>query len=218
MPKYESPLGDKQFAGSSLKEYDIPDEEHYREQVIQPPARPRGAPQLDESMIRDFQNKFREQNPEDFEREIRAAREAKRTGKERLNEGAKKRIEMLVGMTRTTREFDIDGNIYILQTLRSKDMREAITAASVFDGTIGSSWEIRRQLLSRSIIQIAGVDFDQFVGSSNLEDKLDCIDSLHEALLNRIYTEYNLMVKEASDKYSIKTAEIAKEVVDDLKK
>lgn len=214
MPEIKSPLGDRKFAGSNLREFDIPDEENY----IQPPQRPRGAPQLDENTFRDFQNKFREQNPEDFEREIRAAREAKRTGRERLNDGAKKRIEMLVGMTRTTREFDIDGNIYVLQTLRSKDMREAITTASTFDGTIGSSWEIRRQLLSRSIVQIAGVDFDQFVGSTNLDDKLECIDSLHEALLNRIYTEYNLMVKEASDKYAIKTAEIAKEVVEDLKK
>lgn len=214
MPKFESPLGDRQFAGSNLREFDIPDEENF----IQPPQRPKGAPQLDESMIRDFQNKFREQNPEDFEREVRAAREAKRTGKERLNEGAKKRIEMLVGMTRATHEFEIDENIYILQTIPSKSMRKAIKEASVFDGSIESSWEIRRQLLCRSIVQLAGVDFDQFVGSSDLEAKLECVDSLHEPILNRIYSEYNIMVKNASDRYAIKTPEVAKEVVEDLKK
>jgi hypothetical protein len=175
--------------------------------------------------IRDFQNKMQfgnpdgEEDPNDIERDFKQAREIKKSnGKERLNEGAKRRIEMLIKMTSDSREVDINGNIFILQTLRSKEMREAIMAASEFDGTVQSPFEIRRQLLARSLSQIAGVDASQFVGSNDLESKLAFVDELGESLLNRLYDEYLILVKESREKYSIKNDADVKEVLEDLKK
>ena len=149
---------------------------------------------------------------------MRHARELKRSGKERLNDGAKRRVEMLVGMTQATREFTIGDNVFILQTLQSKSMREALMAASVYDGTIESPFEIRKQLLARSLNQIAGVPAEQFVGSNSIDAKLNFIDEQVEAVLNRLYGEYLILVKESDELYSIKTAEDAKEVVDAVKK
>ena len=154
----------------------------------------------------------------EIEKEIRAAREARRTGKERLNDGAKRRIEMLVGMTRSTREVDLEGNKFILQTLRSREMREAILAASEFDQTVQAPFEMRRQLLSRSLNQVAGVDVAQFVGSDSLDARLALIDDLDEALLNRLYDEYLLLARESREKFSVKTKDEVKELADDLKK
>jgi hypothetical protein len=125
---------------------------------------------------------------------------------------------MLLEMTRSNREVDLNGNVFILQTLRSKEMREAMMAASEFDGTVQSPFEIRRQLLSRSLISLAGIEFAQFVGSDSLEAKLELIDSLDEAILNRLFDEYSALVRESRDKYAIKTDEVAKEVAEDLKK
>jgi hypothetical protein len=97
-------------------------------------------------------------------------------------------------------------------------MRDALMEASRFDGTIQSPFEIRRQLLARSITEIAGVSTEQFIGSADVEDKCAFVDELDESLLNRLYDEYLSLVKEAKDKYAVKTEEDVKEVIEDLKK
>lgn len=226
MPNFESPLGKKSIASQPLKELDIPDESGYtpppNEKFIPTVNRRYGQP-LDENSLNEFQARMEAQmNPDtglsEAEREIRQARDAKRTGRERLSDGARRRIEMLVGMTRGTRTADIAGQTYVLQTLKSKEMREAIIVAATFDGTVQFPFEFRKQLLARALTQIAGVDINQFIGSVELEDRLVFLDEIDEALLDRLYAEYMEMVKEAKDKYSIKTDQDAKEVVEDLKK
>lgn len=231
MPKYDSPLGTKRIPGQPLREFDVPDESGY-DPGMAPVMRHRGPamhgsqPPVNLNAAYDYQQQLNRQAVPDMqfnedmeiEKEIRAAKEARRTGKERLNEGAKRRIEMLVGMTRSSREVDLEGNKFVLQTLRSHDMREAIMAASEFDNTVQSPFEIRRQLLARSLVQVAGVDIVQFVGSNSLDAKLALIDDLDEALLNRLYDEYLTLVKESREKFAIKNAEDVKELAEDLKK
>jgi len=227
MPKYNSPLGNKQFDGQSLPEYDVPDE---TEQYDQPVMRSHGPsmhgsqPQVDIATAIAYQNRLQEaqepafDNSLEIEREIRQAKEAKRTGRERLNDGARRRVEMLVGMTLSTREVNLEGNVFVLLALRSKEMRAAIMAAAEFDGTVQSPFEIRRQLLARSLSTVAGVEVAQFVGSNTLDAKLQLIDDLPEALLNRLYSEYLILVQEAREKFSVKSPAEAEEVIADLKK
>lgn len=215
MPSFDSPLGTKRFGGIGLKEYDVPDESGHSGH---------GMPDMD--AIRDFQNRLQgDFEPDPYtdelaqaEKEIKAAREARKVGKERLSDGAKRRIEMLLGMSRLTRSCELDGNVYVFQTLRSKDMSDAYMVVTKFDGTVQFPYELRRQMVSRSLIQIAGVDIEQFLGSNTLESKLAFVDELPEALLHRLYNEFQLLVKESNEKYSIKTEEDAKEIVEDLKK
>ena len=242
MPKFnvDSPIGSRTFASQPLQEFNVPDESqhHYDEQTASPPP-PLRRRQIDAipnmSEINNFQNRLDQQQsldynhverpmerPSDVENEIREARalkDAKLRGRERLNEGAKKRIEMLIGMTRTQREVDLlGGNIFILQTLRSKEMREAIMAAAEFDNTVQSPFEIRRQLLARSLVQVAGVDVVSFCGADTLEARLNMVDNLDEQLANRLFDEYSLLVKDAQGKFAIKDDATAQEVVEDLKK
>ncbi len=223
MPKFRSPLGDKDFTGPSLKEFDVPDESEMTPAMRMHGPAPHGPQEpIDIRSAMEFQERMRQQrSPQDddeIERQIRAAREAKRLGRERLGDGAKRRVEMLLEMTRSTREVDLNGTAFVLQTLRSKEMREAMMIASEYDGTVQSPFEVRRQLLSRSIVSVANVDFAQFVGSDSLEAKLELIDSLDEALLNRLFDEYSALVKDSRDKYAIKNDRDAEEVVEDLKK
>lgn len=211
MPNFESPISNKRFAATPLKDIDIPDEsENYS---------PRHS--MNESSIREMQMRMNHEDdrePSDIEREIKAAKEARRTGKERLSDGAKRRIEILLGMTRSIHKVDIDGNVFIFQSLKAKEMREAIIAAAEYDGTVQSPFEIRKQFLARSITSISDVDFEQFIGSNTLEAKLLFIEELDDALLNRLYDEYLILAKEARDKFSIKSDVDGKEVVEDLKK
>lgn len=225
MPKFRSPLGDKEFSGPTMKEFDVPDGNEEIEEA--PSMRMRGPalhdPQdpVDVRSAMEYQQRLNQRSAEDkaeLERQFRAAREAKRTGKERLNEGAKRRIEMLIGMTRHSREFEVGDTKFAIQSLRSIEMRDSIVAAAEFDGTVQFSFEIRRQLLARAITAVADIEIDQFLGSTSLESKLQFIDLLDESLLNRVYAEYLAMIQESKEKFSIKSAAEAKEVVEDLKK
>tara|TARA_R110000868_G_scaffold46524_5_gene153622 strand:- start:2247 stop:2858 length:612 start_codon:yes stop_codon:yes gene_type:complete len=199
MPSYESPLGKKSFGSSSMKEYDVPDESN-------------------SDLQSRFQSDFQEELSEQEQKELREARKAKLSGKERLNDGAKRRIEMLIGMSRVSRSCELDGNSYLFQSLKSKDMRDVYTASAEFDGTIHFAYEIRRQTIARSLSQVGGVDINQFLGSNTFESRLMFLDELPESLLQRLFIEYRELEKESNEKYAIKTEGDAKEVVEDLKK
>jgi hypothetical protein len=226
MGSFDSPIGQKKFAGSPLKEIDIPDDSGYNYPSHQEPVvRRRPMPDVNVDAIRDFQAHIQrqempvyDQDPAEIEREIRQAREDRKIGRERLSEGAKKRIEMLLGMTTIFRDVDIMGNIFVLKALQGKEIRKAIVAASEYDGTVESPFEIRKQLLARSLFKIAGIDADQFIGSGTLDAKLMFVEELDDALLNRLYSEYLILAQEAKEKYAIKSEEEVKEVIDDLKK
>jgi hypothetical protein len=226
MPSFDSPIGKKKFAGSPLRELDVPDESGYNAPSQQEPVvRRRQIPNVDTDAIRDFQAQMQRQemptydrDPAEIEREIRQAKIDRKAGRERLNEGAKRRLEMLLGMTRSTRDVDILGNVFVLQTIPSKEMREAIMIASEYDGTVQSPFEIRRQFLARSLVRIAGIDVAQFVGSTDLDVRLAFIDELDESFLNRLYDEYLSLAKESEKKFAVKSAEEVKEIVEDLKK
>lgn len=191
MPGYDSPLGSKNFnSNSKMRELDIPDE----------------------SMQED------KEDISEIEKRIREEREVKRTGKIRLNEGAKKRIEFLIGMLRTTRNVLINNEKYILQSLKDSEKREAIMEVAKYDGTVQATFEMRKQLLARSLVMIAGVDVSAFLGTNDFSAKLEFIDQLDSAFISRLYTEYLLLQEEAKRKYDINSDEEAKEVIEDLKK
>jgi hypothetical protein len=221
MPSYESPLGKRKISAQPMREFDVPDEsESPRQFDVDAAIKSGGMRQLNMDEIANFQVRASqaEDDPGTVEREIKAAKEARRRGIERLSEGPRRRIEMLIGMVRSTKTVTIEDNSYVFQTLKSKEMREAILEASKFDGTVQSPFEVRKQLLARSIVQIGGIDIDNFIGSNSLDDKLLFIDELDDILLNRLYSEYVALTKEARDKYSVKNEEEVKEVVGDLKK
>lgn len=221
MAKFESSLGSKKIQPSQMREFEVSDEtsnssfdEPSQEELHEVRLNAMRA-----KLALDAQN-AKDQIEEDLqkEREFQEARKAKISGKERLNDGAKKRIEMLLGITKLTREVEIKDTTFILRTLQAKEMRAAVAKASEFDGTIHSPFEIRRQLLARSLTHIAGIEVSQFIGSDSLEQKLLFIDELDDTFLTRLYTEYTILAKESKDQYSVKTAEEAKEVVQDIKK
>lgn len=230
MPEFKSPLGTRQIQGQPMRDFSVPDETGYEQPPQAPARRPHrehSQPVFDEQAMEDFQSQMHQhphpvmQAPREMtegEMQILAAKKAKREGKERLSDGAKRRIEILIGMTRLTRDVDIDGKLYRLQTLKSKELREALVSTTEFDGTIQLIFETRKQLLARSLIVVAGVEIEQFLSSDDLQSKLDFIEEIDHSLLVRLYAEYVSLSNEAQDKYALKTVEEMKEVADELKK
>lgn len=226
MPKFDSPIGSKQFSSPPMRDFSVPDESGY-EPPPQMPQRPmrhaNEPPMFDESSMREFQSQMQQpmqpmRDMSDIEKNIYAAKKAKREGKERLSEGARRRIEMLLGMTRITRDVEIGGQMYKLQTLTSEELRQATVATSEYDGTVQFIFEHRKQLLARSVVVVAGMPIDQFLQSDDIEAKLEFIELVDHAVLHRLFTEYTSLLQEAQEKYSPKTDAQVKEVVEDLKK
>jgi len=216
MPTYDSSLGETKFTGKALKEIDVPDESGYTQTTTK-----QYGEAVDETAIRNFQAMMQDSVGDDaaeVERQMKAAREAKLSGKVRLNEGPKRRIEMLIGMTRSYHTAEVEGQTYAFQTLKSKEMRQVMSEASEFDGTIQYIFEIRRQLLARSLTKVVGTDVEQFVGSNQIQARLDLVDDMDDALLNRLYDEYLKMVNSTKSRFLAKTDDDAKEIVEDLKK
>ncbi len=239
MPSIKSDLTNKNLAGGTMRQFEVPDDsdDDHGPDIAELNRRmaDRGLPPVDEATIRKMyaaqqgqgQVEARppsrqQQSMDDLyenERAIKEVRAAKLHGKVRLNEGARRRIEQLCGMIRSTKLVDLgDGSTFSLRTLKDKEMRAALLLASQFDGTIESPFEIRKQLLARSLYEIAGTDISLFLGDASIEAIYEFLEESDETLLTRLYSEYLLLIAEANKKYAIKSEEDAKEVIDDLKK
>lgn len=241
MPKITSDLVNKSYSGTPLQEFDVPDESGYAPpsidfEAIDAHRASRGFPPLDDATKRAmFASQTQEKLPRktittsepveqsaqhlaDFERQVVDAKKAKFAGQERLNDAAKRRIEALCGMSRGTREVDIDGNKYLLRTLKSKEHRAAIVAAAEFDGSAHAAFEIRKQLLARAIVQITGYDVELFIGDPSIAARLEFVDELEEPMLIKLYSEYLDLAQTTQERYFVKTESDVKEVMEDLKK
>ena len=153
-----------------------------------------------------------------MEQKITEARRAKASGKERLTEQAKRRIEMLCNISRMTKDVTIDGNVYSLRTLRSKELQEVISASAKFDGSINITFESRKHFLARGLYKVAGTDISDFLNDDSIEARLEFFDCLEEVVVSKLYTEFQKLTSESEEKYGLKKDSDVKEVYEDLKK
>jgi hypothetical protein len=238
MVVFKSDLTNKNVHTDQLREFDVPDETEKLDQnqinAMNQRMVNRGLHPLDEATIQymarnqaqknvleqdniiNKQNSFNDLSQ--IERAAREARQVRNTGKNRLSESAKRRIEVLCEMSRVTRSVNIDGNIFVLRNLKSKEQREAFVKIAEFDGTVQFAFEMRRQILARSLFKIAETDIELFLGDDSLDAKLEFLDELDESVISKLYDEYLELSKESSAKYIVNSDKVAQEVAEDLKK
>lgn len=136
----------------------------------------------------------------------------------KLSNFSRKRLDILIGMSKLSREFDIDGTVFELQSLSSGELRQVYIEAAKYDNTVQFPYELRRQILAKSLVKVAGLDIHDFMNDYEYKSKLLLIDSLGESFVSRLFNEYNILSEEVNTKYAIKTEEQMKEVLEDLKK
>lgn len=237
MPTIKSDLTSKNYPQRGMREIEVPDESEemydYSQDQGPPPnsqeldinainARlaSRGLPPLDNVGMKALETRktMQTESVKEFENKVAEARRARSNGRERLSESAKRRIDMLCGLFKNTKEVDVGGNIFVIRVLKGKEIREALIAASEFDGTISLPFETRKNLLGRSLVQIAGTDVEMFLGDDSIEARMEFLEELDEPVLSKIYQGYAALVDETNAKYTVKNEADAKEVAADLKK
>lgn len=247
MPSYKSDLTNKSFQGPQMRSLEVPDasEEMYDYSQDQGPVpnsseldiaainarlASRGLPPLDgvgERAVaaRSVQTRAPQHPQPDqtealraFENEVSMARKVKATGRERLGDAAKRRIEMLCGLFNDTKTVDINGQVFELRVLVGKEIRESLISASVHDGTVALPFETRKQFLARSLTLVAGTEIEMFLGDDSIEARTEFVDRLPEPILIRLFSEYQALDNDTRTKYAMRTAADAQEVAADLKK
>lgn len=234
MPTIKSDLTSKTISGPKYRELEVSDESNteypdFNEMNERMAAR--GLPPISEDQFRRMfdaqmrsapepKQSYQAPGPslEETEQYIKEMRIAKATGKTRLSEGAKRRVLALCDMLRETRDVMLGDVKFSLRTLKDKEMRTAIISSSNFDGTVESPFEIRKQILSRSIFSINDTDIAVFLGVDNLESKLEFIEEMDEKALDFLYDEYLKLNEAATAKYAIKGPEDLNGLVEDIKK
>lgn len=214
MSNFESPLGNKRSnrtQPSPMRNINIPNgDDDDDDEPVNPFAK---------IQYKDNADLYRQDSQAEFEAQMAQAREEKKSGKQRVTDFGKNRIEMLLGMTRDTKEVDVTDDLsFTLQTLKSKEIRKSLLAASRYAGTVEYAFELRKQYLARSITHVSEVEIDNFLGREDFDTKLFFIEEMSEPVLDRLFTEYNILDEENKNKYAIKTPEEARELVEDLKK
>lgn len=153
-----------------------------------------------------------------FENKVKMARKDKAEGIERLTPNAKKRIELLSNIGRLYKEVDIDGTIFSLRTLKSKEIAEVAINVLNYSNEFQAVFESRKHYLSRSLYKIDGMTIESILEENTQESKMTFIEELNETVVSKLMKEYDLLADEAKVKYGITTVEQAKEVAEDLKK
>jgi hypothetical protein len=152
------------------------------------------------------------------EEELWRQRKLKAEGKERMSSGAKKRIEYLCNMSMSVKDIVINDIPFKIKTLKTKEVREAFVEIAKYDGTIEGTFEIRRQFLARALVAVDNQDIGLFLGDDSLQTRLQFIDELDDAVVDKLHKEYAIFSEEHSNKYNPKNTEETKGLVEDLKK
>lgn len=199
MAEFDSPLGKKQFPNQSRKVFNVPDEDAFSPAAV-PEMQPGIPVELSAAQFQEMQQR---------KMQIKQS-QGKATSESR------QRVEVLTGIGRLTKDISIEGRVFTLQSLKSREMRETIKAVSQATDGADSIFEMRAQILARSIIKIDGHPIGLVLGNDSLESKLTFIDESEESTVNQLYTGYTEMTKKTD--LAVKTVEDAREIAEEIKK
>jgi hypothetical protein len=246
MANIKSDIANRNFSQSGFREYEVNDESFQDDsssneisiQDINRSLISRGLPPIDRSSLEETNKRTsndsqsRSANAQSaqsyflpseddigiVERKIAESKTKRSHGASRLSDGARKRIEMLCGISRNFKEVDLDGNIFVLRTLKSKELLDALVSSAKLDGTISLPFQTRKELLARSLVKIAATDVYLFLGDDSIEARLEFLDELEEPIIEKLYREYTLLVGEVNNRYGLNESQVTKEVPEDIKK
>lgn len=173
-----------------------------------------------EVVVEDFS-----ENEADFFQDLKKAQEQEVKIVEKkqsvLSEAARQRVEQLCGLTRATRDIPINGKIFVIQSIKSEETESILlNVAKNCKTDLEASILSRKLFLANAISKIDNVDINIFLSDSSLEARLELLGNLGDAIINKLYDEYNDMMAKFNSKFANKekAEEAMKEVAEDIKK
>lgn len=141
---------------------------------------------------------------------------------------AKKRLEILLGIGRAVREVPLESFnghvVFTIRTLKGREQRYIANLAESSDKNkpITELFGIRDQTLAYSVISIDGINIDDVLNITDLNDKdknaakLAFVSELDDSISGQLYKEFQQLVVE--NRIDLKTDTAVKEVAEQIKK
>lgn len=151
--------------------------------------------------------------------EIQQLRASKIAAVNRIATPMKDKLELLLNMKRLTIDVDIDGIVFTLRSLKSKEMQEATYAdGRVFPKTVDFYYASRLGILARSIYLVDGQAIEYVLRNNSIEAKINFIENLEDSVVEILHDKYLEMTSKNADKFQVSNEEQAEEVSKELKK
>lgn len=154
-----------------------------------------------------------------------------RRREQHVDDNAKRRVEMLLGLGRQTKDIPVkgpDGSEYTfsIRTMTAKEMREMVAIASFMSKqeSVDVGYAVREFVLSHVVFAIDGADIDLVLGLSTMrrheqiQNRAEFFNNMNENTLNYLYSEYEQLHAENKSWFEIKDEEDAKEVAEQIRK
>jgi len=159
-----------------------------------------------------------EDSEEQYRKELEAARKAKQEAQVKATPQAINRLEILAGIGRLGTEITIDNITFSLKSLKAREMREIMVAASKVENAVEQAFEMRANTIARAIDKVNGQPFDIILGSDDLDFKIAFVQELDEKVLVKLHNEYTAMVSDSNSKIEEDLGKTAEEVSETVKK
>ena len=160
-------------------------------------------------------------------KDLKQMRSEALNAKNKIGMDSKKRLEILLGIGRAQEDVDVDGVVFSIQTLKDNEIEDLTRLPKLFQEEPGKFKEssaieflfyLRRYTLALSIYAIDGVSFDEALGCNCFDDRLQVLSDLDSNLTSYLFNRYELLKNKTSEKYSVKSSDDVKGVIEDLKK
>jgi thiamine biosynthesis protein ThiC len=136
----------------------------------------------------------------------------------RMEVGAKKRLEILTNLGRATDIVDVEGINFSIRTLKNGEWREAVKAVSLLDLATEQAYEMRAQILARALYAIDNQPVEIVLGTDDIIHKIAFIQEMDETAVAYLYNRYTDMAAKNKAKFNLNTEEGVKEAVEEIKK
>lgn len=178
---------------------------------------PRDSASFQEKMpVREYEVVAKDQYEGENLRDL--AERARREKDTRMDSGAKKRIEILTNLGRASVDVDVDGIKFSLRTLKNGEWRESIKSVAAMNLATEQAYEMRAQVLARSLFAIDDKDVQLVIGADSVEDKVLFIQDMDDAVVSYLYGQYNEMAEKNKAKFNFNKEEDVKKAVEEVKK
>jgi len=221
MVQVKSTIGESSFQSPARRNYVVNDESSLPKVGVS--GIPEGAKEINPAMAASLRQQ---------------AMEKQEQAENRLLQEARRRIDIITGLGRKTRDVPIETDSgTITFTLRTLKTFEQNCLAQIVEGTQRvplpdgrfsftptGMYKIKLEALSHSLYLIDGQSVDLVLGTANsvyeeqVEARKQLIDEMDGALIDHLFLQYEDVSREAYDGYAPKTADEAKEVVETIRK
>lgn len=159
-----------------------------------------------------------EESIQQMEQRLRVAKNEKKIINQTAPTAAVQRLEILTGIGRLVKDITIENVKFSLRSLKNKEIRDVMKRAVDAKTHVEEVLVIRVYVLAYSVYKIDDRSIEDYIGSYDIDDKIDLINELEEHVVSRLWKVYSEMLEDHNNKIEQDLGETSEKIVDNIKK